>query len=116
MLDDVRVFDVYTGPQVGEGKRSLALALSFSGREQTLTDEDVAPARAKIVAALGELGASCVAELPPTRAAAGRPSAELRCRLAPRARRGRDGLRRRARCAPALAPPALRAGRRDRAL
>jgi phenylalanyl-tRNA synthetase beta chain len=56
MLDDVSVFDVYTGPQVGEGKRSLALALSFRGQEQTLTDEDVAPARAKIVAALGELG------------------------------------------------------------
>jgi phenylalanyl-tRNA synthetase beta chain len=56
MLDDVSVFDVYTGPQVGEGKRSLALALSFRGREQTLTDEDVAPARAKIVSALGELG------------------------------------------------------------
>jgi phenylalanyl-tRNA synthetase beta chain len=56
MLDDVSVFDVYTGPQVGEGRRSLALALSFRGREQTLTDEDVAPARAKIVAELGELG------------------------------------------------------------
>ena len=56
MLDDVSVFDVYTGPQVGDGRRSLALALSFRGQEQTLTDEDVAPARAKIVAALGELG------------------------------------------------------------
>jgi len=56
MLDDVSVFDVYTGPQVGEGRRSLALALSFRGQDQTLTDEDVAPARAKIVAALSELG------------------------------------------------------------
>jgi phenylalanyl-tRNA synthetase beta chain len=56
MLDDVSVFDVYTGPQVGEGRRSLALALSFRGQDQTLTDEEVAPARAKIVAALGELG------------------------------------------------------------
>ncbi len=56
MLDDVSVFDVYTGPQVGEGRRSLALALSFRGQEQTLTDEDIAPARAQIVAALGELG------------------------------------------------------------
>jgi phenylalanyl-tRNA synthetase beta chain len=56
MLDDVSVFDVYTGPQVGDGMRSLALALSFRGQEKTLTDEDVAPARAKIVAALGELG------------------------------------------------------------
>jgi phenylalanyl-tRNA synthetase beta chain len=56
MLDDVSVFDVYTGPQVAEGRRSLALALSFRGRDQTLTDEDIAPTRAKIVAALGELG------------------------------------------------------------
>ncbi len=56
MLDDVSVFDVYTGPQVGEGKRSLALALSFRAQDRTLTDEDVAPARARIVAALGELG------------------------------------------------------------
>jgi phenylalanyl-tRNA synthetase beta chain len=56
ILDDVSVFDVYTGPQVGEGRRSLALALSFRGQEQTLTDEDVAPAREKIVAALAELG------------------------------------------------------------
>ncbi|MGH2903547.1 MAG: phenylalanine--tRNA ligase subunit beta [Solirubrobacteraceae bacterium] len=55
-LDEVDVFDVYTGPQVGEGRRSLALALSFRGRERTLTDEDVAPARGRIVAALGELG------------------------------------------------------------
>lgn len=55
MLDDVSVFDVYTGPQVGEGMRSLALALSFRA-DRTLTDEDVAPARERIVAALGELG------------------------------------------------------------
>jgi phenylalanyl-tRNA synthetase beta chain len=56
VLDDVSVFDVYTGPQVGEGRRSLALALSFRSPERTLTDEDVGPARARIVAALGELG------------------------------------------------------------
>jgi phenylalanyl-tRNA synthetase beta chain len=56
MLDEVSVFDVYTGPQVGEGRRSLALALSFRAPDRTLTDEDVAPAREKIVAALGELG------------------------------------------------------------
>ena len=55
-LDGVEVFDVYTGGQVGEGRRSLALALSFRSPERTLTDEDVAPARERIVAALGELG------------------------------------------------------------
>jgi phenylalanyl-tRNA synthetase beta chain len=56
ILDDVSVFDVYTGPQVGEGMRSLALALSFRAPDRTLTDEDVAPAHERIVAALGELG------------------------------------------------------------
>jgi phenylalanyl-tRNA synthetase beta chain len=56
MLEDVRVFDVYAGEQVGQGKRSLALALSFRALDRTLTDADVAPVRERIVAALGELG------------------------------------------------------------
>jgi phenylalanyl-tRNA synthetase beta chain len=55
-LDGAEIFDVYTGSQVGEGRRSLALALSFRSLQRTLTDEDVAPARERIVAALGELG------------------------------------------------------------
>ena len=29
LLEDVRLFDVYTGPQIGEGRKSLALALRF---------------------------------------------------------------------------------------
>jgi phenylalanyl-tRNA synthetase beta chain len=56
ILDDVSVFDVYTGEQVGEGRRSLALALTFGAPERTLTDEDVAPVRERIVSALAELG------------------------------------------------------------
>jgi len=56
MLEDVRVFDVYTGEQVGEGRRSLALALTFRAADRTLTDEDVAPLRERIVAALAEIG------------------------------------------------------------
>ncbi len=56
MLDDVSVFDVYTGEQVGEERRSLALALSFRALDRTLTDEDVAPVRERIVAALEQLG------------------------------------------------------------
>ncbi|HEX3432443.1 MAG TPA: phenylalanine--tRNA ligase subunit beta [Solirubrobacteraceae bacterium] len=55
-LDDVEVFDVYSGEQVGEGRRSLALALSFRALDRTLTDEDVTPVRERIVAALAELG------------------------------------------------------------
>jgi phenylalanyl-tRNA synthetase beta chain len=56
LLCDARVFDVYTGPQVGEGNRSLALALSFRAADRTLADEDIAPVRERIVAALGALG------------------------------------------------------------
>ena len=56
MLESSEIFDVYTGAQVGEGRRSLALALSFRSLERTLTDEDVAPVRESIVAALAGLG------------------------------------------------------------
>jgi phenylalanyl-tRNA synthetase beta chain len=52
LLQDVRVFDVYHGAQVGEGRKSLALALAFRAPDRTLTDEDVAPLRDRIVAAL----------------------------------------------------------------
>jgi phenylalanyl-tRNA synthetase beta chain len=55
-LDGAEIFDVYAGSQVGEGRRSLALALSLRSLARTLTDEDVAPARERIVAALAELG------------------------------------------------------------
>ncbi|MHB9111879.1 MAG: phenylalanine--tRNA ligase subunit beta [Thermoleophilia bacterium] len=58
-LRDARVFDTYTGDQVGEGKKSIALGLEFRSPERTLTDEDVDGARGAILAALGErLGAT----------------------------------------------------------
>ncbi len=56
MLDDVRVFDVYAGEQIGAGRRSLALSLSFRSADRTLTDEEIAPAHARVLAALTELG------------------------------------------------------------
>jgi phenylalanyl-tRNA synthetase beta chain len=52
LLQDVRVFDVYRGAQVGEGRKSLALALTFQAGDRTLSDDDVAPVRAKVVKAL----------------------------------------------------------------
>ncbi len=51
-LRDLRVFDVYRGEQVGEDKKSVALAASFQSPERTLSDEDAARSREKIVAAL----------------------------------------------------------------
>jgi phenylalanyl-tRNA synthetase beta chain len=56
VLDDVSVFDVYTGEQVGEGRHSLALNLTFRSTDRTLTDEDIAPVRDRVVAALTALG------------------------------------------------------------
>jgi phenylalanyl-tRNA synthetase beta chain len=56
-LESVDVFDVYRGPQIGEGRVSLALRLSFRAPDRTLTDEEVAAQREAITAALaGELG------------------------------------------------------------
>jgi phenylalanyl-tRNA synthetase beta chain len=54
LLDAVRVFDVYRGAQFGEGRKSLALALTFQASDRTLSDEDVAPVRDKVVAALAK--------------------------------------------------------------
>ena len=41
LLTDVRAFDEYHGEQVGEGRKSLAFALTFRSPERTLTDEEV---------------------------------------------------------------------------
>jgi phenylalanyl-tRNA synthetase beta chain len=54
LLADVRVFDLYRGEQVGAGRKSLALALSFRAPDRTLTDEVVGPLRHRIVEALRE--------------------------------------------------------------
>jgi phenylalanyl-tRNA synthetase beta chain len=53
-LREARVFDVYRGEQLGEGRKSVALRLAFQSPERTLSDEDAAELRARIVAALGE--------------------------------------------------------------
>jgi len=53
-LREMRVFDVYRGGQVGEGRKSLAFAVSFQSAERTLSDEDAAALREKIVEALGK--------------------------------------------------------------
>ena len=52
LVSRAEVFDVYSGEQVGEGRVSLALHVDFAAADRTLSDEDVAPLREKIVAAL----------------------------------------------------------------
>jgi phenylalanyl-tRNA synthetase beta chain len=50
LLEDVRLFDVYTGEQAGEGSKSLAYTLRFRAPDRTLTAEEVAEARDAAVA------------------------------------------------------------------
>ncbi len=51
LLESVRLFDVYTGPQVGEGRKSLNFALRFRATDRTLTESETATARDSAVAA-----------------------------------------------------------------
>ena len=50
LLEDVRLFDIYTGEQVGEGNKSLAYRLRFRAADRTLTDEETSAARDAAVA------------------------------------------------------------------
>jgi len=53
-LREARVFDVYRGEQAGEGKKSVAIHLVFQSPERTLSDDDAAAVRARVVAELAE--------------------------------------------------------------
>lgn len=58
LIESVRLFDVYSGNQVPEGKKSLAFALRLRAPDRTLTDEEIKGAREAAVAAAGSLGAT----------------------------------------------------------
>jgi phenylalanyl-tRNA synthetase beta chain len=49
---EARVFDVYRGGQIPEGRKSVALRVAFQSPERTLSDEDAQEIRERIVAAL----------------------------------------------------------------
>jgi len=52
IIQDIRLFDVYTGDNVDSGRKSLALSLILQDYSKTLTDEEVENATAKILSAL----------------------------------------------------------------
>jgi phenylalanyl-tRNA synthetase beta chain len=58
LLESVRLFDLYTGEQVGPGRKSLALRLEFRAPDRTLTDQEAAAARERIERAIEGLGGS----------------------------------------------------------
>jgi phenylalanyl-tRNA synthetase beta chain len=54
LLESVRLFDVFTGEQIGAGKKSLAFALRFRAPDRTLTEEETSAARDAAVAVAAE--------------------------------------------------------------
>ena len=54
LLEDLRLLDVYEGAEVGTDARSLTWRMDFRSREGTLTDADVDPQVARVVARLRE--------------------------------------------------------------
>ena len=58
LLESIRLFDVYTGPPIGAGEKSLAFALRFRAPDRTLTEGEAAAARdAAVRLAVERLGA-----------------------------------------------------------
>jgi phenylalanyl-tRNA synthetase beta chain len=54
LISGVDVFDLFEGGALGEGKKSLAIAVTLQPREHTLTDEEIDRASAAIVAAVAK--------------------------------------------------------------
>ncbi|MGB3772047.1 MAG: phenylalanine--tRNA ligase subunit beta [Rhodococcus sp. (in: high G+C Gram-positive bacteria)] len=59
LLEDIRIFDVFSGDQVGEGNKSLAFAMKFRAADRTLTEDEASAARdAAVAAATTAVGAT----------------------------------------------------------
>lgn len=54
LLEDIALFDVYEGAQVGEGRKSLTYALRFRATDRTLTEDEASAARDAAVASAAE--------------------------------------------------------------
>ena len=57
ILDGLRLFDIYEGDQVGEGKKSVAYSLSFRAKDRTLKNEEADAVMKDVIQGLAELGA-----------------------------------------------------------
>ena len=56
LIEGVRVFDVYRGPRVPEGLKSVAVEVRVQPRERTLTEAEIEALSARIVAAAEKAG------------------------------------------------------------
>jgi phenylalanyl-tRNA synthetase beta chain len=53
-VDAIRLFDVYRGPGLTEGKKSLAILVLMQDTSRTLTDADIAATEALLLAVAQE--------------------------------------------------------------
>lgn len=56
LMDSVELFDVYSGPNLGAGKKSLAFHVGLQSESRTLTDQDVAKFLDRLARELETLG------------------------------------------------------------
>ncbi len=54
LVEDFKLFDVYTGNQIEKGYKSIAYSITYRSKDRTLTDEDVAKVHDKILSELSE--------------------------------------------------------------
>ena len=54
LIADVGLFDVYTGPGIDDGKKSLAVAVTLQPRAATLTDQEIDAVAQKVVASVAK--------------------------------------------------------------
>ena len=57
LITKVELFDLYVGAELLVGKKSLALTITYSDKQKTLTDEEVTAVHDKVLAALTAYGA-----------------------------------------------------------
>jgi phenylalanyl-tRNA synthetase beta chain len=52
LIDSIKLFDVYHGPQIPKGHKSLAYSITYKRSSSTLTDDEVNPVHAEIIRVL----------------------------------------------------------------
>ncbi len=57
LLEGIKLFDVYKGAQIAEGKKSVAFSITLRSAESTLTEEQVSAAIKRVMKALEAAGA-----------------------------------------------------------
>ena len=53
-ITDVRIFDIFEGGNLAEGKKSVAISLTFQPVEQTFTDKDIENLMNKVIVEVGK--------------------------------------------------------------